>query len=83
MFGMFKCPDCSNEWASASAWDGYTQECKECGAETEAYDLRPLRPKKHGGQKGTPHRQDLCEKCEELGYDCSKMPERFKELMYN
>ena len=83
MFGRFKCPECFNEWVSASAWSGYTQECKECGGEAEAYHLRRLRPKKHDGQKGKPHRQDLCEKCEELGCDCTKTPERFRELMYN
>ena len=34
----------------------------------QPYDLRPLLPSHHSGMGE--HKQDLCEMCQELGYNC-------------
>ena len=75
MFGLFQCPnpECSHDWASASAWVGYTQGCIECGEHTYAYELRHLhRKREHSDSEVKPHIERLCGKCKELGYNCTK-----------
>lgn len=72
MFGKFQCPECSNEWASASAWEGYEQGCKQCDGKAEAFDLRRLKPKRDGSEgEDKRHLQELCDKCQELSYNCT------------
>ena len=65
--------ECSHEWTSASAWVGYTQGCIECGEDTHTYVLRHLHRKpERSDSEVKPHKEWLCGKCKELGYNCTK-----------
>lgn len=68
MFGTFECV-CGNEWKSANAWEGVSQQCKDCRKSVLPSDLRPLEYR-GGGEGKQPHRQDLCEMCQKLGRSC-------------
>ena len=68
-YGHFQCENCSNQWQSGNAWQGYKQDCKNCGISNwplKVYHLEqsvdPL--------DGKPHKSELCGKCQELGYNC-------------
>ena len=37
--------------------------------------LRPLRRRFHGEEDRKPHLEDLCQKCQELGYSCRECPD--------
>ena len=71
MFGEFHCEACDKKWASAHAWEGQGQQCGKCGRMIHAKRLRPLRQTalEH---RSSFHREDLCERCQELGYNCQK-----------
>lgn len=70
MFGSFKCLRCNRYWKSAYTWQGYSQLCKNCGTRVYSYDRTALL---HGISTGErrPHERSLCERCIELGRDCS------------
>ena len=68
MFGEFFCEACDNKWFSGNAWENKGQQCFKCGRMIQAKNLRPLQ--RSLGPRGPPHREDLCEMCKELGYNC-------------
>ena len=69
MFGKFSCK-CGNRWLSGNSWRGIGQECRRCKTMVQPHTLRPLLPSDGSGMGK--HKQDLCEMCQELGYECSK-----------
>ena len=71
MFGEFYCHNCHHGWSSGNAWAGKGQKCKTCQRMVFPKSLRPLKPQSHDDDKNRkPHQQDLCQKCQELGYNC-------------
>ena len=70
LFGKFRCPNCNKTWQSGNAWKGYKQQCKDCKVDADPYFLNFLEFQGGSGDLEKPHLQDLCEKCEELGYNC-------------
>ena len=72
LFGKFCCTKCPfQEWVSGNSWKGYTQQCKSCYTHVLPYYLNTLKYQEDMTRDhDKPHRQDLCAKCEELGYNC-------------
>ena len=71
MFGEFYCHYCHHGWSSGNAWAGKGQRCKMCQTMVFPKSLRPLKPQPYDDDKNRkPHQQDLCQKCQELGYNC-------------
>ena len=71
MFGEFYCQYCRCGWSSGNAWEGKGQQCKTCQRMVLPKSLRPLNAQFHGSDKDRkPHKRNLCQKCQELGYDC-------------
>ena len=68
MFGEYLCK-CGNSWPSGNSWEGMGQQCGDCKTMILPHTLRPLRWS-GGAKKGAPHRQDLCQMCQKLGYNC-------------
>ena len=69
MFGEFCCEDCNRSWFSGNAWEGKGQQCLQCQKMILPTTLRPLLHRYHNKDR-KPHVQELCEKCQELGYNC-------------
>ena len=79
MFGEFYCEDCDNKWYSGNAWKGKGQQCNQCEKMIQPTSLKPLRRPGYLAPK-KPHQQDLCQKCQELGYNCQNYrPEEEEE----
>jgi len=70
MFGNFYCTGCQHKWSSGNAWEGKGQECLLCREMVLPVSLRPLRPRFRREEDRKPHLEDLCQKCQELGYNC-------------
>ena len=73
-YGQFRCEDCGHEWHSGHTWEGYRQECNKCYLKNwpeEVYHLE----QSAGPISEEPHREDLCEKCQMLGYNCQETHE--------
>ena len=70
MFGEFHCEDCKHKWYSGNAWEGKGQQCLQCKKMILPLSLRPLLHRFHNDEDRKPHKQELCEKCQELGYNC-------------
>ena len=68
MFGEFFC-ECGNSWSSAYSWEGMGQQCQECETMILPQNLCTLRPSS-SSSLGPPHKQELCEMCQKLGYNC-------------
>ena len=71
MFGEFYCQYCHYGWSSGNAWAGKGQQCKMCQRMVLPRSLRPLNAQPYDSDKDRkPHKRNLCQKCQELGYDC-------------
>ena len=72
MFGTYYCDDCDRTWMSGNSWKGVGQQCRECGTMYLPHTLDPPQRSRsfEPGRSKPPHQQDLCGKCEELGYNC-------------
>jgi len=70
MFGEFRCTGCIHTWYSGNAWEGKGQQCLQCKRMILPASLRPLQYQFHNDEDRKPHIQELCEKCQELGYNC-------------
>ena len=72
MSGAFNCSDCGKYWRSASCWPNNYQICSCCYNQVYPTDLKPQGYRKFNltEKSELPHRQELCGKCEELGYCC-------------
>ena len=68
-FGEYRCPQCGRTWSSGNSWVGMGQECMTCRIMVRPHTLRPLQ-RPDGHRDGPPHRSDLCEMCQKLGYNC-------------
>ena len=68
-YGHYQCENCSNRWKSGNAWQGYTQDCKNCGAKNWPFKVYHLE-QSVDPLDGKPHKSELCGKCQELGYNC-------------
>ena len=62
------CEVCDNKRFIGNAWENKRQKCFKCERMIQAKNLRPLQ--RTLGPQGPPHREDLCEMCKELGYNC-------------
>ncbi|GLH14696.1 Zinc finger CCHC domain-containing protein 24 [Gryllus bimaculatus] len=82
-FGKYKCPQCKKLWWSSNSWANLGQECNKCFTMVYPYSQRPLvcidddedvskQPKKELMKKK--HEENLCEKCQELGFCCVRLP---------
>lgn len=69
MFGEFYCERCNHRWSSGYAWEGKGQQCLTCLDMILPARLRPLRRTRRN-IKGEPHKEDLCQRCKELGHNC-------------
>ena len=74
-FGEFQCPHCSREWVSGNSWANTGQLCKSC--DVVVYPFLQRRLDKPDGKEDLidmtkAHPQELCEKCQQLGYFCGK-----------
>ncbi len=75
IYSRFHCK-CGQSWSSGNSWYEYNtqrlykQQCKSCKKYTEPKTFHRL---KIGGARATngPHLEHLCERCKELGYNCS------------
>ena len=73
MFGEFICLDCGRKWFSGNAWPGMGQQCLRCMKMIKPDSLRPLRPS-FGLTRKEPHKQEFCQMCQQLGYNCREAP---------
>ncbi|KAK2726452.1 uncharacterized protein LOC136031907 [Artemia franciscana] len=71
-FGWYKCSNCKTTWNSAYSLRGYGQQCRNCFYKGYNYPYKqePLESRLGARDLQKVHRQDLCEKCKELGYPC-------------
>jgi hypothetical protein len=70
-YGYFKC-SCGKEWESGNSWKDTFQECKRCKEKLGAYKQMRLEKTTDESRIDTtkPHPQELCGKCQKLGYYC-------------
>ena len=68
-YGHYQCGDCSNRWKSGNAWQGYTQDCKNCGVRNWPFKVYHLE-QSVDPLDGKAHKSELCGRCRELGYNC-------------
>lgn len=77
VFGNFCCRRCGSTWRSGNAWFNFRQrqllkqECRRCGTANEPKQFHRLRISGRVDDGSRPHMRDKCEKCKQLGYDCS------------
>ena len=75
-YGYYHCTDCNRHWESGNSWEGFTQQCSHCFRPVYAYKLESLIRKDELEElfdvidRSKPHRQDLCMKCQKLGFYC-------------
>ncbi|CAH0563910.1 unnamed protein product [Brassicogethes aeneus] len=70
--GEYKCPICNRTWMSGNSWPNMGQKCQQCHINVIPHKQSP-RKKPDGPYISVPsreHRQDLCEKCKQLGHIC-------------
>ena len=75
VFGEFQCSKCNRKWASGNSWANAGQECQNCRIMVYPYHQRDLeKPAEEDYERdlNKPHIQEMCEKCKQLGRDCSK-----------
>ncbi|XP_020893951.1 zinc finger CCHC domain-containing protein 24 [Exaiptasia diaphana] len=73
-FGEFKCPLCKRKWMSGNSWANMGQQCVKCFINVYPHKQRPL-DKPDGldvSDQTKEHPQELCEKCQFLGYYCRR-----------
>ncbi|KAK2820484.1 hypothetical protein Q5P01_023443 [Channa striata] len=68
-FGEYKCPKCKRKWMSGNSWANMGQECMKCHINVYPHKQHPLE-KSDAADQTKEHLQDLCEKCQVLGYSC-------------
>lgn len=62
---------CSPAWQSGNSWANMGQQCRFC--DVMVYPFRRTPPEKPEDAKidlNRPHPEELCEKCQALGYSC-------------
>lgn len=71
-FGEFRCKHCNRKWMSGNSWANSFQMCKKCQSIVYPQRQRPLeRPDGLDvSDQSKEHPQELCEKCQQLGYYC-------------
>lgn len=71
-FGEFRCKHCNRKWMSGNSWANSFQLCKKCQNIVYPQRQRPLeRPDGLDvSDQSKEHPQELCEKCQQLGYYC-------------
>lgn len=68
-FGHFTCKRCDSTWTSGNCWQGYRLLC--CRCEVYKWPFKVYHKEQSGGKgHGKPHREDLCERCQDLGRNC-------------
>ena len=72
LYGHFKCEHCYRTWTSAYSYRGYGQKCMKCGVDTLYHRPHLISYHKYGSGRDKEHRQEFCEKCEEMGQNCKK-----------
>ncbi|XP_033125591.1 prostatic spermine-binding protein-like isoform X2 [Anneissia japonica] len=75
-FGEFYCTDCKRRWYSANSWANKSQQCKKCGHSVYPCKQTPLKKPEGLDQQSDlrkHHPQELCEKCNELGFYCRNL----------
>jgi hypothetical protein len=74
-FGQYECSKCRHTWASAYAWKGEKQECRDCFTMTCPYQLTKLKKKSDDDLTSFfgngPHESSLCSMCKKLGRPCN------------
>ena len=77
VFGEFQCHKCNRKWASGNSWANAGQECQNCRIMVYPYHQRDLEKpdedEDYERDLNKPHIRAMCEKCKQLGRDCSKM----------
>ncbi|XP_004928470.1 zinc finger CCHC domain-containing protein 24 [Bombyx mori] len=72
-FGKYICV-CGNAWSSRKSWPQKYQICTRCRKKVYARTQRPLRSSDWTNNKNSrDHLSNLCQMCQELGYDCGKL----------
>lgn len=70
-FGYFKCEECGRDWASGNSWADTGQQCQVCGVMVYPWKQQRLEKDEQGIIDTSKHHpQELCEKCQQLGYYC-------------
>ena len=69
-YGHFECSGCGARWNSSNTWQGYTQGCKKCNIHSWPIKVYHLE-QSADTEVGRSHITELCEKCQELGHNCS------------
>jgi len=80
-FGYFKCL-CGHSWESGQVWEGKRQTCKKCNRDIHPQDTTPLQGSEYNGglDNHNPHIEELCEMCNELGYNCKSFsPKNYRQ----
>ena len=75
LFGEFQCPQCHRKWASGNSWVNTRQECLNCRIMVSPHYQRRLdmpAQETYTRDLDKPHLTEMCEKCQQLGRDCSR-----------
>ncbi|KAI1297137.1 Zinc finger CCHC domain-containing protein 24 [Halotydeus destructor] len=72
-FGLFRCVPCNRLWASAASWANCGQQCHTCMANVYPHKQWKLKRQAQRPDVQRAHESDLCEKCRQLGTNCSKL----------
>ena len=82
IFGHYKC-GCGKWWRSGNSWYEfskrklYTQECKRCNQPVAPHQFNALAIRAEQDDKRGPHDVARCERCRQLGVDCSQLARRY------
>ncbi|KAL5254231.1 hypothetical protein ACHWQZ_G013866 [Mnemiopsis leidyi] len=76
VFGHFQCPGCNRGWMSGNSWANTGQMCNRCDIMVYPHQQKPLERVAGDEDKcdrNISHPQELCGKCQRLGYPCTKL----------